>query len=54
MGKGLLLFDDPVIALVYWLVMKLGQGVAADWPLDLNYLSPVFADFGIASGDVLQ
>ena len=49
-----ILFDDPIILLVYWIVSKEEQDFPEHWPFDLSLLRPVFTDLGIAEDGCLD
>lgn len=48
------LFNNPVIVLVYWLVIELEQTMPENWPLSLELLAPVFSDLSIATEGCLD
>lgn len=45
------LHNREVIALVYWLAMKLREDTSKHWPLDLTYLTPIYTALGISVSD---
>ena len=43
-----LLYRQPSILLVYWLVAERGADLKARWPLTDDELRPIFADLGLS------
>lgn len=53
-NQNKLLFSDPVIPLVFWLVSDLRSDIVDRWPFDISLLQPVFTKLSISPGGDLD
>jgi len=48
---GNILFEQPIILLLYYLVSKYESTTHDLWPFDMSYLAPIYSDLGISMPD---